>query len=209
MRQVAYVLCVISMVILFRWIKIPREHIYLFDVAHEVNFWTWLNVAYMLFAAQLLCLCAWLRRRAALPAVGFLLAALALMLLSMDDFMSFHEKLDPLGEALGGGSGLLRFAWVIPGSLAALVIVAVFIVAFRSATGPVRKDILTGIALFFGGALGVEMLSGAWLSEFGHRRPYTLLYHLEEALEAVGIVFVARGALRDMLHLGQAPAQPV
>ena len=28
-------------------------------------------------------------------------------------------------------------------------------------------------------------------------------------LEAVGIVFVARGALRDMLHLGRAPADPV
>lgn len=204
MRQAAYILVVLGLVLLFRWIKIPRDYLYLFDVAREVNFWTWLNVAYMLFAAQALALGAWLRRRKGMPATGLALASLALILLSMDDFMSFHEKLDPLGESLGGGSGFLQFAWVIPGSVIALIVIGIFVNALRSTARDVQRDLMMGVAFFFGGALGMEMISGAWLSAFGHHRPYTLLYHIEETFEALGIIFIARAALKDILRVSAA-----
>ncbi|ABD54944.1 hypothetical protein Jann_2027 [Jannaschia sp. CCS1] len=205
MRQTAYVFAIISLIIQFRWIIIPRDYLYLVDVASEVNFWTWLNVTYMLFAAQVLALSAWLRSRKKLPAVGLGFASLALVLLSMDDFMSFHERLGPLGVELGGGDGFFKFAWVIPGSIAALIILMVFLNAARSTEPSVRRDTLTGVALLFGGAIGVEMVSGAVLAEIGYRRLYILLYHFEEILEAVGIVFIARAGLRDILSVSSPP----
>lgn len=201
MRQFAYVLTLASMVILFRWIKIPRDQIYLFDVAHEVNFWTWMNVAYMLFAAQVIWLSTWLRRVLHLPWVGWALAGLALALLSLDDFISIRECLEPLGESLGGGSGLLQFAWVIPGFVAAVLVITVFVSAMRSAAPAVRRDFALGAAFFFGGVLGMEMISGAVLSEFGHRRPYTLLYQIEELFEAVGMTLIARAGLKDVIRM--------
>ncbi|KIN70906.1 Multidrug resistance protein (Efflux pump/antiporter) [Sulfitobacter noctilucae] len=207
MRQVAYVLLVLSMIILFRWIKIPRAHIPLFDVASEVNFWTWLNVSYMLFAAYMMGLSALVRRYSGAPFWGWVLAGAAVLFLSLDDFISIHERFGALGQALGGGSGLLHFAWVIPGIIAAAGLVLIFWTAMRSAAPVVRRDFALGLALFFGGAVGLEMVSGWVLSNFGHRRPYTLLYHLEEMCEAAGIILIGRAALKDLIR-GASGAPP-
>jgi hypothetical protein len=54
--------------------------------------------------------------------------------------------------------------------------------------------------LFFGGAFGLEMLSGAVLSAYGHQSLYTILYHIEELFEAVGIIFIFSAGLKDLLQ---------
>ena len=112
--------------------------------------------------------------------------------------ISIHERFEPIGLLMGGGSGLFHFSWVIPGIGAAIICGMVFWSAMRTADGAVRRSFLLGGAFFFGGALGLEMISGAVLDQYGHLRPYTILYHIEEIFEAVGMVFIFGAGLRDV-----------
>ena len=44
------------------------------------------------------------------------------------------------------------------------------------------------------------MLSGAVLSAYGHQSLYTILYHIEELFEAVGIIFILSAGLKGLLQ---------
>lgn len=79
------------------------------------------------------------------------------------------------------------------------LLIGVFGLAIRSADAPVRRDFILGIVFFFGGALVLEMMTGAVLSTYGHYKPYTALYHIEEICEAVGVIFILSAALKDVI----------
>ena len=200
MQAFAGLLVCVSAVAMFGWIPVLGENKYNFDVASEVNAWTWMNVAYMLFAAQMFGLGAWIRRQNQSPALVWALVAIALALLSLDDMISLHERFGALGRTLGGGQGVLHFAWLVPGFIAMAIILAIFFIALRSAARIVRMEILIGVLLFFGGAVGFEMISGAVLSKYGHQDTYTLLYHIEEMMEAIGMTFILSAGLKDIIR---------
>jgi hypothetical protein len=128
----------------------------------------------------------------ALPRAALLLA------LSLDDLASFHEKLHRLGRSMGGQTGFFYFAWVIPGLFLAVGCILVFAFHALSLRERARAYLITGVGLFFLGALGVEMIGGADLAAKGRTDSYVLLYHFEEMLEAMGAALILASALADL-----------
>ena len=205
LRGFAYFWTFLSLVVVMRWVKISRDDIYMFDVAAEHNIWTWMNVVYMILAASALYINARVRKQNGAVSTGWFLAAAGVFLLSLDDMIGIHERLEVLGRDMGGGNGFLHFAWIVPGMIAAAILLMVFALTIRSATVSARRSFILGIVLFFGGAFGLEMLGGAVLSAYGYQSLYTILYHIEELFEAVGIVFILSASLKDLLQQRSVP----
>lgn len=186
------------------------------DPAAEGNVWTWANVAVLVLGAGGFGLRAyhvWRARGA--HWLGWALCALLLLALSLDDAASFHEKLGALGRSMGGGQGWFHFAWVVPGMLIALAYAAALGLHARRIGRAPRWCLLGGTASLFAGAIGFEMISGAYLAAAGHTDTYTYLYHVEEMLEAIGASLFLVAPLVDLppeaRRLGRPPpasAQP-
>ncbi len=109
--------------------------------------------------------------------------------LSADEMLSIHEKLSAIGGRIVEPTGFFRYAWVVPG----LFLVAVVAFALFSLVKDLPKrqrfwTIVSG-AVFLGGAVGMEMISGK--IAFALSRD-TLLYQavnsLEEAMEVIGVL---------------------
>lgn len=113
---------------------------------------------------------------------------------SIDDLTSLHERLQPLGMRLGGGSGLTYAAWLVPGLVfAAIVIGAMATLAVRVSTRP-RRLLLLGLALFIGGAFLLESVGNAVLEEVGPSTRYAVFLIAEEMAEATGAVLLLAAA---------------
>lgn len=99
--------------------------------------------------------------------------------ISMDEVASFHERLNAFAH-LGG---VLYYAWVIPfGAL--VVVVGVLCLPFLGGLPRVtRLRFVVAGALYVGGALGVELVLGAWTDGHG---PMNLTYRLIDAVEEGG-----------------------
>lgn len=193
-------LAAISFAMGISWIAVSHESRLLWDVASEANLWTWFSVAVLISAAYghlIAALICWLDERGS--ALLWVATALCLALMSMDDAASLHERLlAPLGYLLGGGSGLTLFAWIIPGSVVALVIIVVFARMLVHVTGRPRRLGIAGLAMFFLGAIGMEMLSGLVLEESGSGLGYLVAYHVEELLEAIGASLLLGAGLAEL-----------
>ena len=115
-----------------------------------------------------------------------------------------------VARRLGGGGGLLYFAWVVPGlvlAVAAMVMLCTH--AVRLARRP-RLYLTLGAVLFFGGAVGFEMISGSVLiGRGGPSLAYTVLFHVEEVTEAVGSILMLLAPVSVTRSEGKAHALPV
>jgi hypothetical protein len=115
------------------------------------------------------------------------------VLLSVDEIAMIHElPIEPLRDQFDAG-GLLYYTWVIPG--AALVgLVGLCYLRFAMSL-PRRTQLQLALAgiLFVGGAIGVEMLSGAQADLIGEENfDYAMIVTLEEFLEMLGVVVLIR-----------------
>ncbi len=171
----------------------------LFDLNAEANLPTWYS-SMLLFAGALAA--GWIARARWTAGDAFRLqwAALAgvLLFFSAEEVAGLHEQISAALQAALGLGGLLFYAWVIPGLLAVIVLGAFFFRFFRQFNPSFRRGLILGAALYFGGALGVEMLGGALESAQGTRDTlaYALLAAVEEGLEMFGAVVVLRSLLR-------------
>ena len=106
--------------------------------------------------------------------------AAAFFAISMDEVAGFHERINAttrFGEQFGG---VFYFAWVIPfGAL--VVVIGVLCLPFLAALPPsTRWRFLRAGGLYVGGALGIELVLGAWTATHG---PMNLTYRLIDAVE--------------------------
>lgn len=197
--SVFLLLTAVSLVAFSGLIPFLRNLIIFFDVASEANLWTWANVI-ALAGASYAHFCAaysrWWHRR---PAVaGWLITATILAAMSLDDLASLHERLEPIGRTMGGGSGFLHFSWIVPGALLGVLVVVFFINLARTVDTRTCTLLIIGVGCFFSGAVGMEAIGGYVLSTQGHNRLYVLLFHVEEFLEAIGAIFLLSAALADL-----------
>ena len=97
--------------------------------------------------------------------------------ISLDEFLSLHERnIDQLRAALHT-SGFFYFAWVIPGAICVLICLLLFL------------GFLIAGTIFVSGALGMEMVDGYYASLYSQENIiYKLLTTIEEFLEMLGIV---------------------
>jgi len=119
--------------------------------------------------------------------------------LGIDESTSLHERLiHPIREGLNL-SGIFYFAWVVPFAILLLV----FLVAYTPFLLQLPKDtrwriVLAGV-LYVGGALGCELIDGAWASVHGGENAvYAVLVTIEESLELLGCIVMIRALL---LHI--------
>jgi hypothetical protein len=135
------------------------------------------------------------RRRGGRSLGWFGLAALFIYL-AFDEGAELHDLATrPLRAAFDLG-GVFHFAWVIP----ALVLVALFgliyvrfIIAMPAQT---RRWFVISVAMYIGGALGVEMIGGAYLDAIVVRDfTYELIVTVEETLEMLAIALLLRTLL--------------
>ena len=177
----------------------------LFYLDLESSVPTWYSSAALLLSSALLALIAAVKFRGG-DAGGrdkfrwhwTALAAL-FALLSLDEIAMIHElPIQPLREAYGTG-GIWYYPWV---GLGMLFVGAVGIAFTRFLLHLPRKTrwlMLAAGCVFVGGAIGVEMASGAAADARGEESAaYAVIITLEESLEMLGIVIFIH-ALVDYL----------
>jgi hypothetical protein len=149
------------------------------------------------YSASLLLLCSFLlatiasaeRRRQSRYAVGWLILSLVFAYLSLDESAQLHELSIPLLRDLFNPTGLLYYPWIVPAGIC----VALFVLGYwRFLTGLPPKTrwlfLLAG-AVFVGGALVIEALSGRQALLYGKQNlTYHLIITVEELFEMVGVV---------------------
>lgn len=128
--------------------------------------------------------------------------ALIFALLSMDEIITFHEKLGLWLHAKFQTDGLLRFAWVVPGGLFAAAVGLGSIRFLRRLPRRTAALFLIAGATYVGGALLVEMIEAVVASGDGRGVGFYLLVLIEEPMEMLGQAIFAY-ALLDHLAQGR------
>ena len=187
-----------------------------FYVDYESNVPTWYSAFQLALAAGLLALVAAVKtaRRAPFRRHWGALA-LVFFLLSMDEVAMIHEyPIEPLRRALGAG-GLLYYTWVIPGAVFVAFVGLCFWRFLRQLPPGTRNGFLLAGAVFVGGAIGVEMLSGLVADLYGEENfTYAMIITVEELFEMLGVVIFIHAIWKYLsaevdelsLHLGHAAA---
>lgn len=192
---VAVVLLLLSVVGQFSRYYLGRGRLFglvnLLDVDSEISFSTWFQSVLLLGCAVMLYMIARaLRAAGGAHLLGWRAMSLIFLVLSIDEASQVHElAIEPLGEALHA-RGVLLFTWIVP----AIALVGIFVIAYSrflmDLDAATRRRFVVAGALYVAGAIGMEMVGGAWATSHGVDNPTyrMLIVTLEESLEAAGIV---------------------
>jgi hypothetical protein len=166
--------------------------IWLLDVDVERSLYTWFSQLLLALVALLLFdTGAKMRRAERFVASQWLALSAIFVLLSIDEALSLHEIASQrLSEAIPT-SGFLMFAWVVPAAVVCLLGLAAATPFLLRLPGRVRMLMLLSAVLFLGGAVGMEMVGGKILSDFGGDAsvlPYRWAVAVEEGLEGLGVL---------------------
>ena len=108
--------------------------------------------------------------------------------LALDEAVAFHEaSIGPI-QNVYEFSGFLTFAWVVPGAAFVVIFALSYVKFLRELRVNTRRLFLIAGSLFVAGALGMEMLQGAYTDRYGLDLGYGLLAVVEELLEMAGVV---------------------
>ncbi len=170
----------------------------LFYVGWEQNLPTLFSTMLLLLSALLFEVIAHAHRRAGGNYVrhwGVL--SLVFLLLAFDEFGSVHEqatrRLRSLFDIQGGP---FRYAWVIPAGAAVLLLGAVLLRFLRHLPRPTRRRLWLAAVLFLSGALGLELVEGAYSSIHGKLNiVYVVMITVEETLEMLGLAVLVYALL--------------
>lgn len=182
-----------------RLVSLPEFITKLLDVETEVNLWTWANVLILAYAALAHMACAATQYFGKLKnGLYWFISGSVIAALSLDDFVQLHEQTQFIGEILGGGEGITRNAWVIPGLAIGILCVAALSPVMIKADPVPGRLMIFGTGFFFIGAIGFDAISGYLLSRWGHDYIYDIVVHTEEMLEALGAILFLGAALAEL-----------
>ena len=163
----------------------------LFDVDAEKNIPTFFSVLLMISISGTLLVITRLkiikhsphRFEWALLAIGFLY-------LAFDEAFAIHERLDRPGRRLLNDTeiGVFFFSWVIFGILIVCLLAIVFSRFLIHLPSPARSRFLISGGLFVGGAIGCELVGGAYMEKHSWSFGYSMIATLEESLEMAGLI---------------------
>lgn len=135
--------------------------------------------------------------------------AFILLYLSMDEASVLHEKLiKPMRGIVNyeGYGGILFFAWIIPGIIAVALFMLAYLKFFLSLDRKFKMLFFFSLALYVGGVIGGEMLSGRLAETIGQKNfTYAAYTSLEESLELFGaamLIYSLLAYLRQYLPNG-------
>lgn len=177
----------------------PFEGLHLLlSLSSEANIPTWWSAMLLLTGASLAGLGALTVRRAGRPsteATGWTSVAAALTFLSLDEAVQVHERLALVAGFLPATP---TYQWVVPGALLAVVGLTGLVATSRALPRPVRRGLALAIALYLGGAVGVEGVNGWVARTSGVGDLYRLSTALEESLEMAGCLIAVATLLAHL-----------
>lgn len=186
------------------------------DVRAEANLHTWFNVAVLAVGAVIHSCVGVLARRSGRSWWPWAVTSSVLVLLSVDDLASLHEQLEPVGRAIGGGTGAFHFAWLLPGLVLAGGFLVAALAGVRRVPVVASRWLMGGVATLLIAAVGLEAVGGLVLSSIGDGPGYILLSHLEEFGEtcaaamllaaAIAAVAVRAGSVPGSVEIGYVGA---
>lgn len=162
----------------------------IFNIDKEQNIPTLYSWSALLFCAMLLATIAQAKKATRDRYVNhWRILAIIFAYLSIDEALSLHEKfIEPLRTSLNTG-GILYYAWVIPGAIFAIAVFLGFLKFINALPTKTKRLFLTAGAVFIGGALGMELLSGAYAELYTDENFVTaVLTSIEEFMEMTGII---------------------
>ncbi|KAA1427540.1 hypothetical protein [Nocardioides antri] len=183
-----------------RDISVPRQ----FDLNAEGNLAAW-YVSFLLLCCALMTLAvaAHAREQGAPLAHRWVALAGLIGVMAIDETAQLHDMLTgPLRRGLEIDFGLFYFAWLLP-AVAFLAFCAwYFAPVALSLPAAVYRRLIAAVAVYFGGAIFVEMLSGYAVESGRKSTPYLTVLTIEETCEIVGLLLVV-GALFTLLRTVQ------
>ena len=170
-------------------------------VGQDASLPSWFSAVMLLVCSVLFFAIAYARRTVARtrPVYWRGLAAIFLYL-SIDEAISIHEKLSPLGRAMLGtlGAGdFIQRAWVVPAVIVLFALAILYARFFLRLPRRIRFLFLVALGVFFGGAVGLEVLNDLYvylnggvrdLSVAGNVIRTLVLPHVEEFAEMCGLI---------------------
>ncbi len=163
----------------------------LFNLNEEGTLGTWFSAAFLGFVA-LGCL---VLTHADRPdhRTGWRITAAVFALASLDEVAQLHDR---VGKVVGNGEGPFYFGWVIPGGVAAVVMLVALARFARRLARPLAVRLALGSFLFLFGAVGLEAVGGHQLATgikgdtsfetIETSRRYLFVSGVEETFELLG-----------------------
>ena len=179
-----------------------------FDLGHEPSLPGWYSSIALLACSALLAVIARHALRArSRDVAAWAGLAVVFLLLAMDEALMFHEMLSNTLQAWLNSSGVLYFAWVLPGATFVLLVAALcarFLVRLERRTR--LLFIISGV-VFVSGAIGMELAAGVVVESWGvESLAHTAIQTCEESLEMFGVVMFLY-ALLDWMGRNIGPFQ--
>jgi hypothetical protein len=158
-----------------------------FDVAGEQTVAAWFSSILLLICASICLYIAVMPRsgqRRYWAALGVIFVGL-----SMDEAVGFHEMMiNPVRDTLGT-SGPFLYAWVIPGLVFVALVGIAYLGFLLQLEERVRNQMVLAGMVFVTGALGFEMMEGAFAEFYReHRLVHEIALHIEDTLEFAGVL---------------------
>ncbi|MFO7544179.1 MAG: hypothetical protein R6W77_01635 [Trueperaceae bacterium] len=128
------------------------------------------------------------------------------LLAGIDEVAAMHEMLSSIVRDFldTGDVAMLRWPWFIPVGAAMAVVFVVYLRFMLALPAFTRTHFFTGATMFVAGAIGMELLGGAFYVEYGmESRRYFAAAMTEETLEFAGTWVMLRGFLH---HAAGLPA---
>lgn len=125
---------------------------------------------------------------------------LGFLFVAYDEAFQVHEQLIAPTRALLGehATGVLYFSWVVPGIAGVAAVLAVFTRFALRLPRATRRRFLLSFAIYVGGCIGMELVSGRYVELHGGDLVHSLLTTIEEGLEMLGLTCFVRALL---LHI--------
>ena len=189
--------------VVFRYLwpsRLGEAYAAFFGVSSEGRLPTFYSGVTLLGAAMLLGVIAvHARRGGARFARHWAGLAAIFVLMAADEMLVIHElSIGPIRRLLGITSGPLLFAWVVPALAFVAAFGGVYLRFVLALPARSRNLIVLAGLVYVGGALGLELASGLYVSARGHDLGYGVLSTIEEVAEMCGIA-VLLYALVDYL----------
>lgn len=168
-----------------------KGFVQLFNVDAEKNIPTFFSILLMIAISQILIIITRFkiithgmhRLEWALLSVGFLY-------LAFDEAFAIHEILNRPGRRLLDDTefGIFFFSWVIFGIFIVCLLAIIFSRFLVHLPPPARSRFLISGGLYVGGAIGCELIGGAYMEKHSWSFGYSMIATLEEGLEMAGLI---------------------
>jgi len=172
----------------------------LFDMDKEGNLPTFISSVLLLIASVLLFAQGLLDKKSGHGYVYYwFLLSFIFAFLSVDEFVSLHEKLTIIVREYLEVGGVLYFAWVVPYSLLLVIFMFAFSRFLFALPGKTRKLFVFSGLIYVGGAVLIESIGGYIAENYGRAGVlYAIEYTLEETMEMIGVSLFIYSILRHM-----------